>query len=193
MCVCAYVCARTCALITQLCLTLCDTMDCSLPGSSVHRILQARILQFIAIPFSSRSSQTRDRTWVSCIAGRFFTIRATREALIVRLEEEMLKGYSVLDGLCRDCALLFPAHQHPQEHPEPGPATPTHWAASARPPSAGTDSGPGATSLVLGDRLSLRHWSQPAGPVPGQAGGHASCTGRSAAGQPSQRTRRPTP
>ena len=67
-------------LVTQLCLTLCDPMDYSLPASTVHGILQARILQWVAIPFSRGSSQPRGRTGVSCIAGRFFTIWATREA-----------------------------------------------------------------------------------------------------------------
>ena len=66
--------------VTQWCLTLCNPMDCSLPGSSVHRILQARILEWVVVPFSRRSSQPRDRTQVSCIAGRFFTSWATREA-----------------------------------------------------------------------------------------------------------------
>ena len=47
-------------------------MECSLPGSSLHGILQARILEWIAISFSRRSSWPRNRTWVSCIAGRFF-------------------------------------------------------------------------------------------------------------------------
>ena len=57
-------------------------MDCSLPGSSVHGILQARILEWVAISFSRGSSQPRDRTRVSCIAGRFFfTSWATREFL----------------------------------------------------------------------------------------------------------------
>ena len=46
-------------LVTQLCLTLCDPMDCSLPGSSVHGILQARILEQVVIPFSRGSSQPR--------------------------------------------------------------------------------------------------------------------------------------
>ena len=55
-------------------------MDCSPLGSSVHGTLQARILECIAIPFSGRSSWPRDRTWVCCIAGRFFTVCATREA-----------------------------------------------------------------------------------------------------------------
>ena len=56
------------------CLALCNSMDYSPPGSSVQRILQARILEWAAIPFSRRSSQPRDRTWLSCIAGRFFTV-----------------------------------------------------------------------------------------------------------------------
>ena len=55
-------------------------MDCSLPGSAVHGILQARILEWVAMTFSRGSSQPRDWTRVSCIAGRFFTIWATREA-----------------------------------------------------------------------------------------------------------------
>ena len=67
-------------LVSQLCLTLCDPMDHSPPGSSVHGILQARILEWVAISFSGTSSQPRDRTWVSCIASRFFTIWAIREA-----------------------------------------------------------------------------------------------------------------
>ena len=49
-------------------------MKCSLPGSSVHGIFQARILKWVAILFSRGSSQPRDWTWVSCMAGRFFTI-----------------------------------------------------------------------------------------------------------------------
>ena len=53
----------------QLCLTLCDPMDCSLPGSSVHGIPQARILEWVAISFSRVFSPTRDRTQVSCNAG----------------------------------------------------------------------------------------------------------------------------
>ena len=58
---------------------LCDPMDCSPPCSSVPGILQAGLLEWVAISFSRRSSQPRDRTWVSCIAGRPFTIWATRE------------------------------------------------------------------------------------------------------------------
>ena len=66
-------------LATQSCLTVCHPMDGSLPGSSVHGILQARILEWVAMPSSRGSSQPRDRTQVSCIAGRFFTIWATRD------------------------------------------------------------------------------------------------------------------
>ena len=69
-----------CVLVTQLCLTLCHPRDCSLPGSSVHGILQARILEWVAISFSRGSSQPRDKTQVSCIAGSFFTIWTIREA-----------------------------------------------------------------------------------------------------------------
>ena len=67
--------------VAQLCPILYDPMDCSPPGSSVHRILQASILEWDAIPFSWKSSQPRDRTQVSCIAVRFFTIWAIRETL----------------------------------------------------------------------------------------------------------------
>ena len=66
-------------LVVQLCLTLCNPMDGSLLGSSVHGLLQARILEWVVIPFSRGSSQPRDQTRVSCIAGRFFTTWATRE------------------------------------------------------------------------------------------------------------------
>ena len=56
----------------------CDPIDCSPPASSVHGILQTRILEWVAISFSRGSSQPRDKTWVSCIAGRLFTDWATR-------------------------------------------------------------------------------------------------------------------
>ena len=63
--------------------TLYNSMDCSSPGSFVHGILQARILEWIAVPFSKGSSPPRDQTQLSCLAGRFFSIRATREATAV--------------------------------------------------------------------------------------------------------------
>ena len=60
-------------LVVQLCLTVCDSMDCSLPGSSVRGILQARILEWVAIPFSSGLFQPRDQTQVSHTAGGLVT------------------------------------------------------------------------------------------------------------------------
>ena len=67
-------------VVAQSCLTLCDPMDCSPSGFSVHGILQARILEWVAIPFSRGSSWLRDRTWISRTVGKFFTIWATRKA-----------------------------------------------------------------------------------------------------------------
>ena len=60
-----------CCLVSKSCPTLCDPMDYSLPGSSVHRILQARILEWVAMPSSKGSSWLRDGT--PALAGRFFT------------------------------------------------------------------------------------------------------------------------
>ena len=68
-------------LVNYSCPTLCNTMDSSPASSSVHGILQARIMEWVAIPFSRGSSQPRDWTQVSHIAGRFFTIWATWESL----------------------------------------------------------------------------------------------------------------
>ena len=75
--------ACVCAKSLQLCLTLCDPMDCTPPGSSVHGIFQARILEWVTRPFSSRSSQLRDRTcisYVSCIGRQVLYHYATWEA-----------------------------------------------------------------------------------------------------------------
>ena len=62
--------------VAPSCLTLCNPMD-----YTVHGILQARILEWVAVPFSRGSCQPRDRTQFSCIVGGFFTCWATREAL----------------------------------------------------------------------------------------------------------------
>ena len=72
-------------LVAQLCLTLCNPMDSSPPGSSVHGILQARLLEGIAIPFSRGSSWPRDQTLVSCI-GRWVLYHFTtwELALLIR-------------------------------------------------------------------------------------------------------------
>ena len=63
-----------CVLVTQSCSTLCDSMDCSPWGSSVHGILQARIMEWVAISFSRGSPWPRDWIQVSGIASRFFTV-----------------------------------------------------------------------------------------------------------------------
>ena len=82
------------ALVTQSCLTFCSPRNCSLPDSSVHGILQARILEWVAIPVSRRTSQLRNGTSVSCTVGSFFTIWATGEALF------MVVQFSSVAQLC---------------------------------------------------------------------------------------------
>ena len=81
--------------VAQSCPTLCDPMDCSLQGSSVHGIFQARVLEWVAISFSRGSSWPRDQTLVSHIAGRRFTVWATREVPI--MSERFLKSLEVKD------------------------------------------------------------------------------------------------
>ena len=66
--------------VDQSCPNLCNPMDSSLSGSSLHGIFQARMLEWVAIPFSRGSSQSKDRTQLSHITGRFFTIWATKKA-----------------------------------------------------------------------------------------------------------------
>ena len=68
--------------IAQSCPILWDPMDCSPPASLVHGIFQARILEWVAISFSRRHSWPRDWTQVSCIAGRRFTVWATKEVML---------------------------------------------------------------------------------------------------------------
>ena len=68
----------------QSCPTLCDPVDCSLPGSSIHGVLQARILEWVAISFCRGSSRPRDQIWVSRIPGRHFNLWAAREAPYIR-------------------------------------------------------------------------------------------------------------
>ena len=84
-------------LVALLCPTLCDPMDYSLPGFSTHGILQARILEWVAIPFSRGSSWPRDWALVSCIVVWFFTIWATREAwvfffFLISIKTEYMKN-----------------------------------------------------------------------------------------------------
>ena len=72
-----------CVLVTQSRPTLCNPRDRSPPGSSVHGILQARKLEWVAIPFSRGSSWPRNQTWVSYSAGKLFIVWATREARLL--------------------------------------------------------------------------------------------------------------
>ena len=83
---------------------LCDSMDCSPQGSSVREILQARILEWVAIFFSRGCSPPRDWTRVSCIAGKFFTIWATREAhsFICGVLKKYLTNIEQFDGCQRE-------------------------------------------------------------------------------------------
>ena len=76
-------CLACCCLVAKLCLTLCDPVDCSPPGSTVRGILQARILEWVAISFSRGLSQSRDWTHVSCIDRWILYLCATREAFSV--------------------------------------------------------------------------------------------------------------
>ena len=78
--------------VTQSCLTLCDPMGCSPPGSSVHGILQARILEWVAIFYSRRSSWPRDWTHVSCIGKWILYCWATREVF-----GTLSKSFNVLE------------------------------------------------------------------------------------------------
>ena len=83
--------------VAQSCPTLCGPMDCSPPGSSVHGILQARILEWVVMPSSRGSFQPRDRTQVSRIAGGFFTAWATRKHM---LEESVIDTAPPVTSLC---------------------------------------------------------------------------------------------
>ena len=88
--------------VTQLCPTLCNPVDCSLPGSFLHGILQARILEWVAISFSRGSSRPRDQTGVSCIAGRRFNLWATSSVIS--------KNYTTA-WRCSLCLLIASAYE----------------------------------------------------------------------------------
>ena len=87
-------------LAAQLCQSVCNPMGYSLPGSSVHRILPSRILEWVAIPFSRGSSWPRDQTWVSCIAGRFFTAEPAGKPVYVYPPIFVCFGFSGSSLLC---------------------------------------------------------------------------------------------
>ena len=95
-------------LVAQSCLTVRNPMDHSPPGSSGHRILWARILEWVAIPFSRGSYRPRNRIQVSCIFGVFLTVWATREAPWIPQEPKEKGGVSH-EGLWPQSARFHPA------------------------------------------------------------------------------------
>ena len=99
------VCVCVCVLVAQSCPS--DPMDCSLPGSSVHGF--SRQEKWVAIPFSRGPSRPRDQTQVSCIAGGFFTLWATREAQIqfyIYIRLFFYKFFSHLGGVLSTILVL---------------------------------------------------------------------------------------
>ena len=91
--------------VAQSCLILCDPMDCSLPGSSVHGIFQAIVLEWVAISFSRGSSWPRDRTRVSCIVDRRFTVWATGEVPYKLKTQSIQFSHSVVSDSLRSHGL----------------------------------------------------------------------------------------
>ena len=83
--------------VTQSCPTLCHPVDCSPPGSPIHGILQARILEWVAISFSRGSSRPRDRTQVSCIAGRHFNLNHQGSKPCTIHSTEYYRGENCID------------------------------------------------------------------------------------------------
>ena len=83
VCVCVCVCVYGGGLVAKSCLTLASPWTLAHPGSSVHGISQARILESVVISFSRGSSWLGNQNWTSCIAGRVFTVSATRKAPII--------------------------------------------------------------------------------------------------------------
>ena len=137
--------------ITKPCLTLCDLMDCSLPDSSVHGILQARVLEWVATPSSRGSSQPRDRTCGSCTAGRFFTCWTTWEAHPITYVCLFHMSSVQFSSVTQSCPTLcdpmnhsmpgLPVHHHLQEftqthvHRVRDAIQPSHPGSSSSPPA----------------------------------------------------------
>ena len=76
----------------SVCPTLCNPIDCSPPGSSVHGISQAKILEWVALPFFKWSSPPRDLTWVSCIEDRWFMLWATGKQTWWKKQDDKVIG-----------------------------------------------------------------------------------------------------
>ena len=97
-------------LVAQSCLSLWDPLDYSPPGFSVHGILQARILDRVAMPSPRRSSQPKGQTQVSCTVGGFFTSWATQEAQIIDYCTENEKQNCCLST--KECLSVLGVHPH---------------------------------------------------------------------------------
>ena len=100
-------------LVAQSCLTLWDPVDCRPPGPSVHGILQARILEWVAISFSRGSFWLRDWIQVSHIVGRFFTVWATREAQARAERRDIVLSYTHHFLAHPDTCLVFRRYLKP--------------------------------------------------------------------------------
>ena len=107
-------CLQCACVLTLLCPTLYNPMDCSLPGSSVHGILSARILEWGAMSSSRGSSQPRDPTQVSHITGWFSTSWATREALqdLCRYQNLWILKSFIENGVINTVCPLYPRMQN---------------------------------------------------------------------------------
>ena len=91
-----------CVLVSQSCPILCDPVDYSPPGSSVHGVSQARILEWVAISFSRGFSEPRDTTrisWVSCIAGRFLYC-LSHQGVATRLKSGAPESSVMMEPFC---------------------------------------------------------------------------------------------
>ena len=98
-------------LVAQSCLTLYDLMDCSQPGFSVHGILQARILEWVAMPSSRGSSRPKDRTHVSCVScvgGEFFTTEPLKYSSSNQKAHKVQKRMGVGEILLSILSILLP-------------------------------------------------------------------------------------
>ena len=94
----------------------CHPMDCSLPGSSVHGVLQARILEWVVISLSKGSSQPSNRTQVSCIPGRFFTYWTTYDRRPPRYYTVRLKMFPVFLCVCLLCIICVKSTISPLQY-----------------------------------------------------------------------------
>jgi len=131
--------SSVCAKLLQLCLTLCDPMNCSPLGSSVHGILQARILEWVAMPFFRASSRPRDQTaslMYPALAGSFFTSSVLLKKVRILWSVRMLLSAYITKNLSSALhsffsflifiylILFFQCHSPQSSHPLPLPQSP---------------------------------------------------------------------